>query len=434
MNSFYYNKTTNKWEPFGYNISLDEAPIGTKIDYAGNEVPEGYLKADGSLVKKADYPELFDIIGYTYGGSGDEFKLPDSGDSSSGGSVVSGVAGITAFESDENMWDYMETTPARFNPTIQSTDLIISNFIFDEDFSIFTVKNYVGLKFLEYFRSPDIFKIPETQPTYGFLISSGKIYKNKGTYLIANNSLANVFKYTGQTIAVHPISQFNGCVFGIESKYICQASPSSPTLLVGELKPEGLALQQTVLYTHTFPQALTASEVSSLYIAYDYLKVGDKCFKITDTALVPSDKNLPKTFTPTITPTHNYAKDPFIITSPTSPNIVFDINNNKEIVIPDYYKIIGFIGSSNYLLLSTTDPVKFKGLYLFDVKTGTRIIKLKPNYIPLNITTKGKYTYILHSVETAYGKWSYDYMINHSSYITRIPTKFLTGDNFKDNK
>ena len=182
MNSFYYNKTTNKWEPFGYNISLDEAPIGAKIDYSGNEVPEGYLKADGSLVKKADYPELFDIIGYTYGGSGDEFKLPDSSDSSSSGSVVSGAVGITAFESDENMWDYMETTPARFNPTIQSTDLIISNFIFDEDFSIFTVKNYVGLKFLEYFRSPDIFKIPETQPTHGFLISSGKIYKSSTSY------------------------------------------------------------------------------------------------------------------------------------------------------------------------------------------------------------------------------------------------------------
>lgn len=46
---------------------------------AANSVPPGWLKADGSLVSRADYPALFAAIGTTYG-AGDEtstFQLPD---------------------------------------------------------------------------------------------------------------------------------------------------------------------------------------------------------------------------------------------------------------------------------------------------------------------------------------------------------------------
>ena len=52
--------------------------IGSITAYAGQTVPEGYMLCDGSTLNKADYPELFDIIGTTYGGDGvTTFKLPN---------------------------------------------------------------------------------------------------------------------------------------------------------------------------------------------------------------------------------------------------------------------------------------------------------------------------------------------------------------------
>ncbi len=37
----------------------------------------GYLPCDGRELNRAEYPELFNTIGYRYGGSGDKFALPD---------------------------------------------------------------------------------------------------------------------------------------------------------------------------------------------------------------------------------------------------------------------------------------------------------------------------------------------------------------------
>ena len=52
--------------------------IGSITAYAGQTVPEGYMICDGSILNKADYPELFDIIGTVYGGDGvTTFKLPN---------------------------------------------------------------------------------------------------------------------------------------------------------------------------------------------------------------------------------------------------------------------------------------------------------------------------------------------------------------------
>ena len=52
--------------------------IGSITAYAGHTVPEGYMICDGSTLNKADYPELFDIIGTVYGGDGvTTFKLPN---------------------------------------------------------------------------------------------------------------------------------------------------------------------------------------------------------------------------------------------------------------------------------------------------------------------------------------------------------------------
>lgn len=54
-------------------------PVGVVLPYAGSEAPPGWLIADGSAVDRKEYPELFEVIGETYGAGDGEatFNLPD---------------------------------------------------------------------------------------------------------------------------------------------------------------------------------------------------------------------------------------------------------------------------------------------------------------------------------------------------------------------
>lgn len=62
-------------------IRLDGIPIGGYLDYASDAVlPAGFMVADGRSLNKNEYPDLFQIIKYTYGGSEGNFNLPDFSD------------------------------------------------------------------------------------------------------------------------------------------------------------------------------------------------------------------------------------------------------------------------------------------------------------------------------------------------------------------
>jgi len=54
-------------------------PPSTIFPYAGTAVttPDGWLFCDGSTYGTATYPDLFAVIGYSYGGSGTAFSVPD---------------------------------------------------------------------------------------------------------------------------------------------------------------------------------------------------------------------------------------------------------------------------------------------------------------------------------------------------------------------
>lgn len=52
-------------------------PIGSVIPYAHATTPTGYLNCDGSSYSITTYSDLFNIIGYTYGGSLGNFNVPD---------------------------------------------------------------------------------------------------------------------------------------------------------------------------------------------------------------------------------------------------------------------------------------------------------------------------------------------------------------------
>jgi microcystin-dependent protein len=58
------------------NVSI-VSPTGSVIAYTGTSSPSGWLLCDGSSVLKTTYSNLYAVIGYTFGGAGDTFSLPD---------------------------------------------------------------------------------------------------------------------------------------------------------------------------------------------------------------------------------------------------------------------------------------------------------------------------------------------------------------------
>ena len=54
-----------------------DAPVGAMYDWPGAVVPYSWQLADGGPLLRVDYPELFDVIGYAFGGAGDTFNKPD---------------------------------------------------------------------------------------------------------------------------------------------------------------------------------------------------------------------------------------------------------------------------------------------------------------------------------------------------------------------
>ena len=68
-------------------------PIGSYLMWPSlSYTPDGFLPCDGQLLKKADYPELYEILGETYGGGGDSFGVPKFND----GRFVRGIGGNAA--------------------------------------------------------------------------------------------------------------------------------------------------------------------------------------------------------------------------------------------------------------------------------------------------------------------------------------------------
>lgn len=52
-------------------------PVGAIIPFGAAAAPSGWLLCDGTSYSKTTYAGLWAVIGYTYGGSGDDFNVPD---------------------------------------------------------------------------------------------------------------------------------------------------------------------------------------------------------------------------------------------------------------------------------------------------------------------------------------------------------------------
>ena len=73
--NYYYDASMGSWRAYG-SVNL-QVPAGIINQYGGSVAPDGYLLCNGQSVTTAAYPALFQAIGYTYGGSGLNFSVPN---------------------------------------------------------------------------------------------------------------------------------------------------------------------------------------------------------------------------------------------------------------------------------------------------------------------------------------------------------------------
>ena len=105
-----YSKTESD-DKFVLKTELtDGLPIGAYLSYPSQKViPAGFLIADGRSLKKSEYAELFNVLGYIYGGSGENFNLPNFSDgkfmrSIGGNAAQLGVVQQDAFQGHFHKW------------------------------------------------------------------------------------------------------------------------------------------------------------------------------------------------------------------------------------------------------------------------------------------------------------------------------------------
>ena len=73
--NYYYDSGMGTWRAYGtVNLAV---PAGIINQYGGSVAPAGYLMCTGQSILTAEYPALFQAIGYAYGGSGANFIVPD---------------------------------------------------------------------------------------------------------------------------------------------------------------------------------------------------------------------------------------------------------------------------------------------------------------------------------------------------------------------
>lgn len=61
-------------------------PIGGVIEWPSSaDAPSGFIPCDGRSLSTSEYPELFGVVGYTWGGSGSSFNVPDKREKVSAG-------------------------------------------------------------------------------------------------------------------------------------------------------------------------------------------------------------------------------------------------------------------------------------------------------------------------------------------------------------
>ena len=124
---FYNDGNSSQWVPAA-PAATGAMPSGAIMDYAGATAPSGWLLCQGQSVATATYPSLFNAIGYTYGGSGANFNVPDLGGRVTAGKeavatrLTTGVSGVDggklgAIGGNQSMQAHSHTLNGTYYPT-----------------------------------------------------------------------------------------------------------------------------------------------------------------------------------------------------------------------------------------------------------------------------------------------------------------------------
>lgn len=115
------DKTTGEWKKVCEDYAFSWGFPGLVQQFAGasSKIPPHWLLCDGSEYDVGAYPELFDVIGYTYGGSGSKFKVPDyrecalvgAGENGTDTMEAHDVYGLGEFK-DDQLQDHQHSTGA----------------------------------------------------------------------------------------------------------------------------------------------------------------------------------------------------------------------------------------------------------------------------------------------------------------------------------
>jgi microcystin-dependent protein len=72
------NYEATRYDFDGANLTgIEGVNTGIVVPWGSAAIPSGFLECNGASVSTSTYAALFAVIGYTYGGSGASFNLPD---------------------------------------------------------------------------------------------------------------------------------------------------------------------------------------------------------------------------------------------------------------------------------------------------------------------------------------------------------------------
>jgi hypothetical protein cfetvA_16920 len=337
----------------------------------------------------------------------------------------------SAYESDLAMWDYMEILPVVANeqqlPTGQNNYALLSTLLFEGDINLWTYNHSVipiafeGSDEILPFRKGDAVAIYNIEKTIT-LIDGGKAYvycqKDSNVYIFSAAKGMKDFSKNSQIPNVDPLQSF-------ESKYL---------IYLDDLKKEAHvyvvdAAAETLKYA--FKKKIDDDKFSaygSAYVAFNYLKIGDFTFKITDTDLTLASEGeiyLPKQLGGEIkAPFHRSSPNGFII----SGEYVYDVKSGKVLKSFMNLKFSGFLGRTDYLLIKNLSDEYYSLSYIYDVKYGVRCVRMPEGYYPVNVSLKDGYAYVLFVRADSRNPRFY---IQSIIMVIKIPMKFLTGKNYK---
>ena len=343
------------------------------------------------------------------------------------------------FESDLAMWDYMEIKPVAIGKDVPESASsypynALSTLYFGGDVNFWTYDHskipivFEGSDEILPYRKGDAGAILNIQKIVT-LVDGGKAYaycqNGSSTYVFSAEKGMQDFRKNSQTPSVDPLQSF-------ESKYL---------IYLDDLKKEAHvyvvdAAAETLKYA--FKKKIDDDKFSaygSAYVAFNYLKIGDFTFRITDTDLTLASEGeiyLPKRLDGEIkAPFHRSSPGGFII----SDGVVYNVRNGERFIGTGLYNttVAGFLGRSDYLLFYRVFFLKTQyndlcSSFIYDVKNGTRPVFMPDTYMPVNITVKDGYAYVLMFV---WYKSTDPFYIRQIASVVKIPTKYLTGKNLK---